>query len=89
MEATGHLPGEHQLLAMFIDGLPTNAVSFVTLYDNVLNSLNDNVELPNLQHLFNHTIRIDYELDYSIRTPVLHLQTFQIPYPPLLIRPQL
>ena len=28
MEAAGHLPSERQLLAMFVDGLPTNAVSY-------------------------------------------------------------
>ena len=59
MEAAGHLPSERQLLAMFVDGLPSNAVSFVTLYANVLNSLNDSRDLPNIHHLFDHAIRIE------------------------------
>ena len=50
MEAAGYLPSECQLLTMFVDGLPMNIISFVTLYDNVLNSLNNNAKLPNVQH---------------------------------------
>ena len=59
MEAAGHLPSDQQLLTMFIDGLPTDLVSFITLYDNVLNSLNNDAELLNMQHLFDHTICIE------------------------------
>ena len=69
MEAAGHLPSERQLLAMFVDGLPTNAVPYVTLYDNVLNSLNDANGLPNLIHLFDHVIRIENNL---LRTRLLN-----------------
>jgi Reverse transcriptase (RNA-dependent DNA polymerase) len=69
MEAAGHLPSERQLLAMFVDGLPTNSVSFITLYDNILNSLNDNSELPNIHHLFDHTIRIESNI---LRTRLLN-----------------
>jgi Reverse transcriptase (RNA-dependent DNA polymerase) len=69
MEAAGYLPSKRQLLAMFVDGLPTNSVSFVTLYDNVLNSLNDSVELPNIQHLFDHVIRIENNI---LRTRLLN-----------------
>jgi hypothetical protein len=59
MEAARHLPSEQQLLTMFVNGLLTNSVSFITLYDNVLNSLNNDTELPNIQHLFDHTIYIE------------------------------
>lgn len=62
MESAGHLPSERQLLAMFVDGLPTNAVPFVTLYDNVLNSLDGVDGLPNIHHLFNHVVRIENNL---------------------------
>ena len=69
MDAAGHLPSKRQLLAMFVDGLPTNAVPFITLYDNVLNSLNDTNGLPNIQHLFDHVIRIENNL---LRTRLLN-----------------
>jgi hypothetical protein len=36
MEATGYPPSTHQTLTLFINGLPTNIVSYITLYDNVL-----------------------------------------------------
>jgi hypothetical protein len=62
MEAARYLPGKCQLLTMFVDGLPTNLVSFITLYDNVINSLNDNAALPNIQHLFKHTICIKNDI---------------------------
>ena len=62
MDAAGYLPSARQLLLMFVDGLPMNLVSFVTLYDNVLNSLNDNVELPNIHQLFDHVIHIENNL---------------------------
>jgi hypothetical protein len=70
MEAAKYLPGECQLLAMFLDKLPTNLVSFITLYDNVMNSLNDNTALPNIQHLFKHTIHIENNI---LRTHLLNL----------------
>lgn len=51
----GYLPGECQLLAMFVNGLPMNSILFVTLYDNVLNN---SVELPDIQHIFDHALCI-------------------------------
>ena len=69
MEAAGHLPSERQILAMFVDGLPTNAVPYVTLSDNVLNSLNDTAELLNIHHLFDHVICIENNL---LRTRLLN-----------------
>jgi hypothetical protein len=59
MEAAGHLPSKRQLLTMFVNGLPTNSVSFITLYGNMLNSLNNDTKLPNIQHLFDHIICIE------------------------------
>ena len=44
-------------------------MSFVTLYDNVLNSLNDNGVLPNIHHLFEHAICIENNL---LRTRLLN-----------------
>ena len=69
MDAAGYLPSKHQLLSMFINGLPMNSVLFVNLYDNVLNSLNDNLALPNIHQLFDHTIRIENNL---LRTRLLN-----------------
>ena len=70
MEAAGHLPSQRQLLTMFVDGLPTNSVSFITLYNNVLTSLNDNSQpLPSIHHLFDHAIRLESNLQ---RTRILH-----------------
>jgi hypothetical protein len=62
MEAASHLPGKRQLLAMFVDGLSTNSVSFIMLYNNVLNLLNDDTGLPSIQHFFDHIICIENNL---------------------------
>ena len=61
MEAAGFLPGTRQLLAIFADGLPTNTVAFINLYNNILSSLNEPNEqlLPNIHHVFDRTIHID------------------------------
>jgi hypothetical protein len=50
-----------QMLTMFIDGLPTNIVSYITLYDNIMVSLNEpnNSLLLNTHHIFDHVTRID------------------------------
>jgi hypothetical protein len=61
MEAAGYPPTTCQTLTMFIDGLPTNVVSYITLYDNVmvlLNKPNDSL-LPNIHQIFDHVTRID------------------------------
>jgi hypothetical protein len=61
MEAAGYPPTTRQTLTMFIDGLPTNVVSYITLYDNVmvlLNEPNDSL-LPNIHQIFDHVTRID------------------------------
>ena len=88
MEAAGHLPSERQILAMFVDGLPTNTVSYVTLYDSILNSLNDIGELPNIHHLFNHVVHIENNL---LQTRLLNLSqrpppanTSPAPLPPVI-----
>ena len=61
MEAAGFLPGAHQLLAIFADGLPNNTVAFVNLYDDILSSLNEPNEqlLPSIHLLFDRTTHID------------------------------
>ena len=61
MEAAGYPPSARQTLTMFIDGLPMNIVSFITLYDNVMISLNEPNDslLPNIHQLFDHVTRID------------------------------
>ena len=61
---------------MFVDGLPTNSISFVTLYDSILNSLNDSLPLPNIQDLFDHTIRIENNI---LRTRLLNPNSRHLP----------
>src|SRR5271168_4701680 len=83
MEAAGFLPGSRQLLSMFADGLPTNTVAFVNLYDSIMFSLNDSDDrsLPNLQHLFDRVIHIDNNIQ---RNRILHASSrrSQQPAPP-------
>ena len=61
MEAAGYPLSIRQTLTMFIDGLPTNVVSYITLYDNIMVSLNEPNDslLPNIHHLLDHVVRID------------------------------
>lgn len=67
MEAAGYPPTTRQALTMFIDRLPTDIVSFITLYNNIMISLNEpnNSLLPNIHHLFDHVIRIDGNVNHS------------------------
>lgn len=50
MEATEYPSTACQTLTMFIDGLPMNIVSYITLYDNIMVSLNEPNDslLPNI-----------------------------------------
>jgi hypothetical protein len=52
---------------MFIDGLPTNIVSYITLYDNIMISLNEPNDslLTNIHQLFDHVARIDSNVTCS------------------------
>ena len=61
MEAAGYPPGIQQVLSMFIDGLPTTIISYITLYDNIMVSLNEPNDsvLPSIQQIFNHVTRTD------------------------------
>ena len=61
MEAAGFLPGIRQLLSIFADGLPTNTVAFINLYDHIISSLNEPHEqsLPNIHFLFDRTMQIE------------------------------
>ena len=61
MEAAGFLPGTRQLLSIFADGLPTNTVAFINLYDSIISSLNefDESSLPNIYYLFDRTTQIE------------------------------
>ena len=61
MEAAGYPPSIWQALSMFIDGLPTTIVSYITLYDNIMVSLNEPNDslLPSIQQIFGHVTRID------------------------------
>ena len=82
MEAAGYPPSARQTLAMFIDGLPTTIVSYITLYDNIMISLNEPNDslLPNIHHLFDHVTRIDGNItrsrllnpDHRIHQPTTH-----------------
>jgi hypothetical protein len=67
MEAAGYSPSARQTLTMFINGLPMNIVSYITLYDNVLISLNDPNDslLPNIHYLFDHVTSV-------VRSRLLH-----------------
>jgi hypothetical protein len=67
MEAAGYPPTARQTLTMFIDGLPTNVVSYITLYDNVMVSLNEPNDslLHNIYQLFDHVTRIDGNVTHS------------------------
>ena len=61
LQPAGYPPSSRQMLTMFIDGLPTNIVLFITLYDNVMIFLNepDDSLLLNIHQLFDHFTRID------------------------------
>ena len=74
MEAAGFLPGTRQLLSIFADGLPNNTVAFITLYDNIMLSLNDPFDqsLPNIHQLFDRTTNIDNSIQ---RNRILHPST--------------
>ena len=67
MEAAGFLPGIRQLLSIFVDGLPTNTVAFINLYNTVILSLNEPYDqsLPNIHHLFDHTIHIENNIQHN------------------------
>ena len=74
MEAAGFLPGISQLLSIFADGLPTNTVAFINLYDDIISSLNEPYDqsLPNIHHLFDRTIHIENNIQ---RNCILHPST--------------
>ena len=67
MEAAGYPPSTRQALTMFIDGLPTNIVSYITLYDNIMISLNEPNDslLLNIYQLFDHVTRINGNITRS------------------------
>ena len=67
IEAAGYPPMARQTVTMFIDGLPTNIVSYITLYNNIMVSLNEPNDslLPNIHHLFDHITRIDGNVNQS------------------------
>lgn len=101
MEAAGFLPGTHQLLSIFADGLPTNTVSFINFYDNIISSLNELNEqaLPNIHDLFDHTIHIENNMQHvrimnistcpcPPTTPTSQLYHLQLPVPIFLQPPQ-
>jgi hypothetical protein len=52
---------------MFIDGLSTNLVLYITLYDNIMIFLNEphNSLLPNIHQLFDHVARINSNVTHS------------------------
>jgi hypothetical protein len=56
MEATGYPLSTRQTLMMFLNGLPTDMISYITLYNNIMISLNepDNSLLLNIYQLFNN-----------------------------------
>jgi hypothetical protein len=67
IEVARYPPMACQALTMFIDGLPTNIVSYITLYNNVMVFLNepDNSLLPSIHHLFDHVTRLDSNVSHS------------------------
>lgn len=88
MEAAGYPPTACQTLTMFIDGLPMNIVSYITLYDNIMVSLNEPNDslLPNIHQLFNHIARIDGNVTHSrmLNSDLCNQQTSQqvVAHPP-------
>ena len=81
MEAAGYLPSPRQILSIFADGLPTNTVAFVNLYDHIILSLNEPNEqlLPNIHQLFDRAINLDNHLQ---RTRILNPRRLPLPAPP-------
>jgi hypothetical protein len=82
MEAAGYPPTTCLVLIMFINRLPINIVSYITLYNNIMISLNepDRFLLPNIHHLFNHVTRLDGNINHSRmlnHDPCNHQQTNQ------------
>jgi hypothetical protein len=85
MDAAGYPLSAFQMLTMFFDGQPTNIVSYITLYDNIMVSLNepDDSLLPNIHHLFDHVTRIDGNVTHS-QTLNHDLCTHQPPNQPVI-----
>lgn len=61
MEAVCYLPGARHLLTLLADGLLTNTVSFINLFNNIMEWVNvpDDLSLPNIHLIFDHVIHID------------------------------